>query len=87
MHEPSEHSQALFGVGRIIFILFMSLGSVSQVLYLFALTGLNQWLWLDHLVLVLPGEHILGIWCCLGGAENCGIMPLFHVIICQELSS
>ena len=80
------HSQCLLGVGWIIFILFMLLGSVSQVLYLCVLIGLNQWLWLKHLVLVLRGVHFLGLPCGFGGAENLDIMPLFHAIICLELS-
>ena len=48
------HSQALLGVGFIIFILLMQLGSVTWVLYLFLLIGLNWCLQLGHLFLVLP---------------------------------
>ena len=65
----------------------MSLGFVSRVLYLLVLIGLNQWLWLDQLVLVLPGAHFLGLRCGFGGAENRGVTPQFHVVVCLELSS
>ena len=83
----SEHSQALLGVSCTVSILFMSLGSVSRVLCLLVLIKLNQWLHLDHLAVVLPGACFLGLWCGFRWAENWGVAPLFHVVICLELSS
>ena len=45
-------------------ILFASIRSVPNILSQLVLTGLKQWLQLDHLVLTLPGVHFLGF---LGG--------------------
>ena len=48
---------------------------------------MNRWLWLDHLVLVLSGAHLLGLWEGFGGPENWGIIPLFHISIASLLFS
>ena len=81
MHESSEHSQALLGAVCTMFILLISLGFVSRVLYLLVLIGLNWWLWLDHLVLVLPGGVFWGFSVVLVGWK---IGVLYH---CSMLSS
>ena len=72
--------QSVLGVGCIMSNLFKSLESLSGVLYLSVFIGLNQCLWLDHLVLVFPGVCLhLG----LGGAEKYVMALLsFHVVVC-----
>ena len=76
-----DHSHALLGTDCIMLILFMSVEFVFKVLYLLVLIGLNQWLCLDHLFLILHEAHFLQFWEGFCGVENWGIMPLSHVVV------
>ena len=65
-----DQLQSLLGVGCITSRLFQSLKSLSHLLNLSVFIGLNPCLQLDHLVLVLPGTHFLGLCLGLGGPEK-----------------
>ena len=84
----SEHLQALFGSGLYYVYLvhvtrFCVKGNISV-----------SFDWVELVVMVGPpspnftwGMFFWDFWCGFGRAENWGIVPLFYVVICLEMSS
>ena len=57
--------------------------TMLHALHLSVFIGLKLCFWLDHLVLVLPGAHFLGLCFGLGGTEKWGMaLLLSHAIAC-----
>ena len=72
-------------------IVSMLVTVVSGVLGLFVFIGLYLDLF-DHLALILPGALFLGLFCVIGGAENCHysmatLLTSLIILICLNLMS